>query len=222
MSANADVENRVVETRVDESNENAAPNNQIRPAANSTAADSDRRRGNAEASTSGKEITQELGRGKREKKKSVKLQDFVVRTVYVADDEATKAAEAEPESDGPCYQISDYLNNDRFAPHYQAFLAAYEPKLFKEAVLDKEWNNAMKIEIVALEDNETWDMVELPPGKIAIGSKWVYRIKYKADGTIERHKARLVILGNKQIEGTDFKETFAPVVKMTTERCGSP
>lgn len=59
-------------------------------------------------------------------------------------------------------------------------------------------------EVEALEDNNTWEMVELPPGKKLIGSKWVFRIKYHADGTIERFKARLVALGNTQVEGTDF------------------
>lgn len=45
----------------------------------------------------------------------------------------------------------------------------------------------------------------MPPGKKAIGSKWVYTLKFNSDGTLERHKARLVALGNRQKEGTDFK-----------------
>lgn len=73
-------------------------------------------------------------------------------------------------------------------------------------------------EIDALEDNRMWSLVSLPPGKKAIGLKSVYMIKYKSDGTVERYKARLVILRNNQREEIDYTETFAPVAKMDTVR----
>ena len=77
----------------------------------------------------------------------------------------------------------------------------------------------MAEEIRALEKNDTWTIESLPPGKKPISCKWVYRVKYKSDGSIERYKARLVIRRDHQIEGFDYNKTFAPVANMTSVRC---
>lgn len=76
----------------------------------------------------------------------------------------------------------------------------------------------MQREITALEENNTWELTPLPPGKNAIDSKWVYKIKYKPNGEVERYKARLVAEGYTQMEGVDFHDTFAPVAKLVTVR----
>ena len=97
-------------------------------------------------------------------------------------------------------------------------IVGIEPKSFGEVVKDERWRDAMKKEIQALEDNGTWIVKLLPPDKKTIRCKWVVQIKYNAYGMIERYKARVVILRNRQVEGIDYNETFAPMAKMVTAR----
>lgn len=93
-----------------------------------------------------------------------------------------------------------------------------EPKTYNQAVRHDCWKNAMNAEIKALQENNTWELTDLPSGKTPIGCKWVYTIKLKADGSIERYKARLVAKGYTQQLGIDYIETFSPVARITTIR----
>jgi hypothetical protein len=76
----------------------------------------------------------------------------------------------------------------------------------------------MQVEYDALMKNQTWVLEDVPTDKKPIGCKWVYKVKYKADGTLDKHKARLVAKGFAQQEGIDYEETFTPTVKMVTIR----
>ena len=77
-----------------------------------------------------------------------------------------------------------------------------------------EWMDAMKDELSYMDKNSVWELVDLPPGRKAIGNKWVLKVKHKADGSIDKYKTRLVVKGFTQQEGIDYDETFFPVVRV--------
>ncbi|CAL8113801.1 unnamed protein product [Prunus armeniaca] len=76
----------------------------------------------------------------------------------------------------------------------------------------------MAIEMKALNKNSTWEMKPLPQGKKPVGCRWIFTIKYKVDGSIDRYKARLVAKRYTQTYGIDYQETFALVPKINTIR----
>ena len=76
----------------------------------------------------------------------------------------------------------------------------------------------MKEELDALSKNHTWNLVRLPPRKSVVGYKWIYKIKTRSDGFIERYKARLVAKGFTQEYEIDYEETFAPVAHISFVR----
>ncbi|KAE8241390.1 hypothetical protein A4X13_0g7436 [Tilletia indica] len=96
-----------------------------------------------------------------------------------------------------------------------------EPVSYREAQQRQDWpkwKQAMDEQLKALDGMHTWDVMELPPDRKAIGSRWVYKLKLDENGNAARWKARLVAQGFTQVEGIDFTETFAPVARLDTLR----
>lgn len=127
-----------------------------------------------------------LGHGHRTKTPLTRLKNYVVQTTSLPYPSLTPAIST---TSGTIHHISNFSNCERFPKNHHSYLvdlsAAVKPKSYKEAIKDKVWNDAMTHEYDALVLNHTWDLEELPPGKIALGCKWVYNIKLRSHGTLE-------------------------------------
>ena len=92
-----------------------------------------------------------------------------------------------------------------------------EPVTVNEALSSSErgkWKKAMEIEMKSIQENDVWDLVELPKHRKAIGNKWVFnKCNIGVDGSVERYKARLVAQGFSQRYCLDYDETFCLVVR---------
>jgi hypothetical protein len=93
-----------------------------------------------------------------------------------------------------------------------------EPTCFEEAIQKKEWADAMTEEYQSIIKNDVWEIVPRPKSKDVVSSKWLFKMKHVADGSIEKYKARFVARGFSQKEGIDYEETFALVAKYTSIR----
>ena len=120
------------------------------------------------------------------------------------------------------YLLSSNIFYVHLSPSHRKFVLTVstisEPISFFQANQSPQWQAAMANEPTALAANNTWSLTPVPPGKNPIGCKWVYKVKFQANGTLERYKARLVAKGYIQQEGLDYLETFSPVVKFSTVR----
>ena len=101
---------------------------------------------------------------------------------------------------------------------FALFIPHEDPSSFEEAEQEEVWRRAMEAEITSIEENKTWELMELPEGATVIGVKWVFKTKLNERGEIEKFKARLVAKGYHQREGVDFHEVFAPVARWDTIR----
>ena len=115
--------------------------------------------------------------------------------------------------------IAKYISYQNFSDNYRAFTTNISklvvPRNIQKALGDPNWRLAVFKEMNTLKKNDTWEMVELPKEKNVVGCKWVFTIKSKTDGRVERYKARLVAKGFTQTYGIDYQETFTPIAKKT-------
>ncbi|GKE41596.1 putative ribonuclease H-like domain-containing protein, partial [Tanacetum coccineum] len=101
---------------------------------------------------------------------------------------------------------------------FACFLSQEEPKKVIQALKDPSWIEAMQDELLQFKLQKVWTLVDLPNGKRAIGTKWVYRNKKDERGIVIKNKARLVAQGYTQEEGIDYDEVFAPVARIEAIR----
>lgn len=136
--------------------------------------------------------------------------------------QALQSSTASASANFIAYPLHYYLSNDKFNSSYKKYLVATAviptPYTYKQACTDSNWLQAMKVELNALENNHTWDIVLKPPNKHIVDFKWLFKVKYLPNGCIELYKARLVAKSFTQTYGLDYFKTFAPVAKMTTVR----
>jgi hypothetical protein len=93
-----------------------------------------------------------------------------------------------------------------------------EPSTFEEATSRQVWRDAMMEEYNSIMKNDVWEVVPRPDGKSVVTSKWLYKLKHVADGSIEKYKARFVAREFSQVEGVNYDETFALVARYPSIR----
>jgi hypothetical protein len=93
-----------------------------------------------------------------------------------------------------------------------------EPSSFQEVVQDPTWVDVMVEEYESIVKNSAWEIVPRSVDKSVIGSRWIYKVKQAADGSVEKYKARFMVWGFSQIEGVDYDETFAPITRYSSIR----
>jgi hypothetical protein len=122
-----------------------------------------------------------------------------------------------------CALEGTYRENKKPKSHfsYVALLSDIidaKPIIYEEAAEKKEWKDAMIEEYQSILKNDVWDVVPIPREKSVVSSKWIYKIKHAADGSVEKYKASFVAQGFSQKEGIDYEETFAPIARYTSIR----
>ena len=120
------------------------------------------------------------------------------------------------------HPIGSFISYDKLSPTFSAFtsniIEIQVPQNIQEAFKYPKWKVAVDEQVRTLAKNGTWEITDLPRGKKPVGCKWIFTVKYKAYGNVDRYKARLVAKGFTQSYGIDYQETFSPVAKLNTVR----
>ena len=120
------------------------------------------------------------------------------------------------------HPISHHMSYSKLSQNHSSYVSEitnmFIPNNIQEALDDPDWRLAVMEEVNALEKNGTWDLVSISKNQKLVGCKWLFTVKFKADGSVERRKVRLVAKGFTQTYGVDYQETFAPVAKINTIR----
>ncbi|KAK4386771.1 Retrovirus-related Pol polyprotein from transposon RE2 [Sesamum angolense] len=120
------------------------------------------------------------------------------------------------------HPLAHSLSFQHLSPNYRAFSVSLSsvsiPNTYHEALWHPVWKMAMDDEMSALISRGTWKLVEVPPDTDVVACRWVFTLKFRADGTLERYKARLVTKGFTQTYGVDYFETFSHVARLNSIR----
>lgn len=112
------------------------------------------------------------------------------------------------------------MDDGKLSPSYKNFAltisSTFEANFYHQVTSHEHLRIAIKDELKVKEANKTWFVATLPSSKHSIGCKWVYKVKFKVDGTIERYKAPLVAKGYTQQDGLDYVKIFSPIAKLVT------
>jgi hypothetical protein len=129
------------------------------------------------------------------------------------------------DDDAPLHfcSMSDILATPRFEPRALVaeelhMVSSNESASFIEAMHNPSWRKAMMEEMDSIEENGTWSLVDLPPGRKPIGVKWVFKVKRDEHKAVSKHKARLVMKGYTQRHGIDYDEVFTSVARLDSVR----
>jgi hypothetical protein len=145
------------------------------------------------------------------------------------DDAKYKSSEEDEVEEEPHTPVSkrsmrERRHPERYSPpdfhsNFDLYITDDDPRIFREAVNSEDsklWKKAMVEEMDALDKNKAWDIVEFPAGRKSVGSKWLFKKKFNAEGKVEKYKAQLVAKGYSQVEGIEFGEIFSLVAKLTS------